>query len=127
MTTTDYDGHKIVVEGDNGSVWTYYAVAGPNIPPSETGWVLVIEGGPNSFPPQMLPVADVIGDLDSMMPGEQTTRELVDVFTTAMIDALDRQSHQLESKKRDPSVARGRARELRDELSQALIGTQDSP
>jgi hypothetical protein len=96
-------------------VWTYHAWCGDGRAPQETGWVLVIEGSETPFEPQALSVADVIDDLDSMMPGERTTREAVTAFTDGMIQQLERQAEAAGSEDEAAAFA-ARAAELREEL-----------
>lgn len=116
--------NDIVVQGENGSIFLYTAVHGPEFSPEETGWVLVVENSPQPLDPQTLSAAEVLGDLRSMEMTSPPPEELVRFFTELMIESLARQVAELDANGRATGEGRARLKELRKELA-ALSETSE--
>jgi hypothetical protein len=111
--------NKITLDGTDGSTWTYHAVCGPQFSVPETGWVLTMKG-PNAVAPQALTAGEVLGDLKAMMPDVQSSVGGVMAFTREMVESLDQQADEMESRNEDATETRNRARELERELAEGL-------
>lgn len=82
----------ITLGGEDGAQMRYYAFAGNDYSPGETGWVLVVEGGPHLLDPQAITIAEVMGDLEVTVPPDDlpAIREILRIKSEEMIEALER-------------------------------------
>jgi hypothetical protein len=112
---------EITIQGEDGSLWRYYAVTGAEFSAAETGWVLTLARPGEPEPTiQALTVADVVGDLQAMMPEEGTHDGVVKVLTIGMIESLDKRVSEGEGSAEVADALRERADELRRELGEAF-------
>jgi hypothetical protein len=111
----------ITIQGEDGSLWRYYAVTGPEFSAAETGWVLTIARPGESEPVvQALSVEEVAGDLQAMMPEEGTHDAVVKVLTIGMITSLENRVLEGQGPAEVTDALRERAAELRRELDEAF-------